>query len=452
MYTSLAKVRRTALTLVVAGSLVLPGCTSEAPPETTNQPAPAADAATANAAPVPALLAATNQTWTPEDLEDLLAPVALYPDEVLGGVLVAATNPQEVLDAGTWRLKNESLEGNALDDAAKQAGFTPPVRLVLQNPTVLDMMCSEFGWTQELGQAYVNDQAAVLDAVQRLRHQAVDAGNLESSDKMLVETEVEAGEQVVALSSPDPEVVYVPQYEPETVYVAVEEDEDGDDGVGTGTVVATALLAFGAGLALGAIFDDDDDDWYDDDYYYPNYYGRPMPYYAHYPYRPAYAGYYPATGYVRPPGYRYGYNNTTIVRRDVNNYWTRYDDRTYVNRGKRATVSPITKARPNRPELQYLNEKAGKGPRHRAPSVDDERGRYQVKKQESAIRAAERKKTKKERRDADAARTGRDRNRDVDRDRAGKGNRENRGGGGDRNKAGGGGGGYRLMASVCCSV
>src|SRR6185295_2375505 len=116
------------------------------------------------------------------------------------------------LDAGTWRVKNESVEGKALDEAARQAGFTPPVRVVLQNPTVLDLMCSEFGWTQELGQAYVNDQAGVLEAIQRLRQQARDAGNLESSDKMLVETEAQAGEQAIVLSSPDPEVVYVPQY------------------------------------------------------------------------------------------------------------------------------------------------------------------------------------------------------------------------------------------------
>src|SRR6185436_20764488 len=109
------------------------------PTETTNQstPAPAAEPAPADAAPVPALLEASSQTWTPEALEDLLAPVALYPDDVLGEVLVASTNPQEVLDAGTWRLKNDTLEGNALDEAAQQAGFTPPARMLIQNPTVL---------------------------------------------------------------------------------------------------------------------------------------------------------------------------------------------------------------------------------------------------------------------------------------------------------------------------
>jgi hypothetical protein len=441
MYSKLIKLGRTGLAFVVAGSLGLSGCSSETPPEATNQPTPApvGSSAPANEPPVPELLEVTNQTWTPEALEDLLAPVALYPDDILGEVLVASTNPQEVLDAGTWRLKNETLEGNALDDAAKQAGFTPPVRMVLQNPVVLDMMCSEFGWTQELGHAYVNDQDGVLEAIQRLRRQAKNAGNLESSDKMFVETRTVASDQAIVLSSPDPDVVYVPQYDPEVVYV----EHDDDDGVETETVVATALLAFGAGLALGAIFDDDDDDWYDDDYYYPSYYGPPMPYYAHYPYRPIYPGYYPARAYVRPAQYRYAYNNTTIVRRDVDNYWGRYDDRMYVNRDKRHTVSPITKARPNRPELQYLNEKSNRGPKRRAPAVTDERGSYQVKKKETAVRAGERKKAQKERRVADAGRGDRNRNpnKDVvkDRDRAGTNDRANRGGGGG--KAGGGKGG-----------
>jgi len=76
-------------------------------------------------------------------MEELLAPVALYPDVVLGEVLVASANPQEVLDAGNWLLQNPSLSGNALDEAAKQVGFTPPVRGLLQSPEVIDMMCLE---------------------------------------------------------------------------------------------------------------------------------------------------------------------------------------------------------------------------------------------------------------------------------------------------------------------
>jgi hypothetical protein len=447
MHASVTKLRRTALALLVGSSLLLSSCGGDTPPEAqpATAPAPATEAARTEPLVVPSILEATDETWTPEAMEDLLAPVALYPDKILGEVLVASTSPQEVLDAGNWRVKNESLEGKELDDAAKQVGFTPPARMLLQNPIVLDMMCSEFGWTRELGQAFVNDQAGVLDAVQRLRLQARDAGNLVTSDKMVVNTEVQEGEQAIVLSSPDPDVVYVPQYDPEVVYAPVADN----DGHGTGTVVAAALIGFGAGLVLANIFDDDDDDWYDDDYYTPRYYGPPMPYYSHYPYRPVYGGgYYVSTGYVRPPSYRYSYTGTTIVRRDVDNYWNRYDDRIYRKRGAGHVKSPITKAKPNRPELGSLNEKANRGPKHRAPGKA-EREANQAKKRERRDRDGS-----KDRDRAGGRRDAGDRDRaggrrDAgDRDRAGRsdgGKRAKPGGGADRvrPKGGGGGGGNK---------
>jgi hypothetical protein len=443
MHPYITKLRRSSLALAIGASLVLSGCKSESTPENQSGAnlSPSTESAKTDGAPVPALLAVNDQTWTPEAMEDLLAPVALYPDEILGEVLVAATNPQEVLDAGNWRLKNEQLEGKALDDAAKAAGFTPPVRMVLQNPTALDMMCSEFGWTQELGQAFVNDQEGVLAAVQRLRRQAKDAGSLTSSDKMVVDTETVGTEQAIVLSSPDPEVVYVPQYDPETAYAPATETEDDDDGIGTGTAVAVAALAFGAGLALSQVFDDDDDDWYDDDYYYPSYYGSPMPYYSHYPYQPAYGGYYASTAYVRPANYRYAYNNTTVVRTGGADYWNRYDDRSNVRRDGRNYTSPITKARGNRPELQYLNEKAKREPNRRAPNVAEERGRYQEKKRETATRAEQRGRGKGQRQVADVDREGRAGEGAASRE--GRGQPDGAGGDGrdrDRTKAGGGGG------------
>ena len=151
-------------------------------------------------------------------MEELLAPVALYPDVVLGQVLVSSTNPQEVLDAGNWLLQNQALQGNALDEAAKQVGFTPPIRGLLQSPEVVDMLCSQMGWTAELGQAFVNDQQGVMDAVQRLRAQAKDVGNLQSSEQLKVATETQDGHEVITVSPPSPQVVYVPQYDPVAVY------------------------------------------------------------------------------------------------------------------------------------------------------------------------------------------------------------------------------------------
>jgi len=85
------------------------------------------------------------QTWTPEALEELLAPIALYPDPVLSQMLIASTNPQEVLDAGNWLLQNTELKGKALDDAAATVGFTPPIRALVQFPETVDMMCLELG-------------------------------------------------------------------------------------------------------------------------------------------------------------------------------------------------------------------------------------------------------------------------------------------------------------------
>ena len=277
----------------------------------------------------------------PGSLEELLAPVALYPDPVLGQVLVAATNPQEVLDAGNWLLQNQALQGKALDEAAKQVGFTPPVRGLLQAPEVIDMMCSELGWTTELGQAFVNDQAAVLDAVQRLRAQAKDAGNLQTSPQMKVATETQQGHEVITVSPPNPQVVYVPQYDPVAAYAPAPAapvtpvqaptaaPAAEDQGHSTGTLVATGLLSFGAGMLVANIFDDDDDDRYKNGYYNPKYYGPPMPYYPPYPYRPGYGnGYYPSKGYSRPPDYQHSFNNNTIiVNTDNDNYWNRFDDK-----------------------------------------------------------------------------------------------------------------------------
>ena len=378
------------LALAIGVALALSGCGSKeqpAAPDAESATAPQAtsptEASQAADAQAPQPLQASTATWTPEAMEELLAPVALYPDVVLGQVLVASTNPQEVLDAGNWLLQNASLEGNALDEAAKQVGFTPPVRGLMQSPEVIDMMCIEMGWTAELGQAYVNDQVGVLDAVQRLRAQARDAGNLRSSEQLKVATEVEGGQQVITVSPPSPEVVYVPQYDPVAVYApppaapaaapATTTTVTEDKGHSTGTLVATGLLSFGAGILVANIFDDDDDDWYSNGYYKPRYYGPPMPYYPPYPYRPRYGnGYYPSHGYDRPPNYQHSFNNNTIiVSKGDDNYWNRYDDKSIGDRNSRAARSPITAAKPDRPELNSLNAQAKDGPKRPAPAQTD---------------------------------------------------------------------------------
>jgi hypothetical protein len=370
-----------AMALALGVATVLAGCGSKQEPTASTPaaaPAPATTATAPAAAPTPVAAADVTQTWTPEALEDLLAPVALYPDPVLSQVLIASTNPQEVLDAGNWLIANDSLEGPALDAAAAGIGFTPPIRALVQFPQTIDMMCMEMGWTTELGQAFVADQSGVLDAVQRLRKQAIDVGNLQTSDAMLVETQQQEGQEVVVLKPPKPEVVYVPTYDPQAVYApapaattttTTTTPVEDKTKYSTGNMITTGLLAFGAGILVSEIFDDDDDD-YRSGYYYPNYGYGGMPYYPPYPYRPTYGGgYYPSNGYNRPPNYNNGFQNSgNIIITNPGGgggYWDRYPNGTGSGqlgsggnyRQPRQVASPITAARPNRPELNDLNKR-----------------------------------------------------------------------------------------------
>ena len=377
--------RSLAIALAFGVATALAGCGSKEEPTATTTTPPAATPEAAPAAPVPTPVSATdvaNATWTAEALEELLAPIALYPDPVLSQVLIASTNPQEVLDAGNWLIANEGLEGKALDDAAAQIGFTPPIRALVQFPQTIDMMCMEMGWTTELGQAFVADQAGVLAAVQRLRKQAMDVGNLKSSEAMLVETQQQEGQEVVVLKPPTPEVVYVPTYDPQAVYApapaaaaapaatTTTTTTTEKSGHSTGTLVTTGLLAFGAGMLVNEIFDDDDDYH---GYNYPNYGYGGMPYYPPYPYRPSYGGgYYPSNGYNRPPNYNSGFQNNGNIYVNTggnrpggngNNYWNKYDDKPRPgsnNNGynkARKTSSPITQAKPNRSDLNDLSKR-----------------------------------------------------------------------------------------------
>jgi len=241
---------------------------------------------------------------------------------------------------------------------------------------VIDMLCMQIDWTTELGQAFVNDQVGVLDAVQRLRAQAKDVGNLASSDKMSVETVQQDGNDVITINPPPSQVVYVPQYNPVAVYAppapapavatsttVVTEDK----GFSTGAMVATGLLAFGGGLLVSEIFEDDDDD------YYPRYYGSPPPYYPP-PYRPRYGnGYYPSNGYQRPPGYNGGNNNNTVIINNGNNndYWKRYDNNSRNDRNPRKAESPITAARSNRSELNTPKPRTKDQPQRTAAAQSD---------------------------------------------------------------------------------
>ena len=179
---------------------------------------------------------------TAQGLDELLAPVALYPDPVLAVMLQAATNPQEVMDGGNWLLldQNQNLKEAALDEASKKAGFTPVMQALLHYPTVVDMMCQQFDWTKQLGAAYLANPKAVLDSAQRLRALAVDNGVLKSSDKMKVEVKRDQGKQIVEVQPANPQVVYVPQYNPQQVFSSTTTTTSGG-GVTTTTTTTNGV-------------------------------------------------------------------------------------------------------------------------------------------------------------------------------------------------------------------
>ena len=193
------------LTVVLFFMNIMTGCKSAEPPPPQSQAAAPAQAPS----PAPPQIS----------IDDLVAPVALYPDQLLAQILTASTNAQEVLDGGNWLLQNQNLKGDALTNAAKQAGFSPSMQYLMSFPQVVDNMCQQIDWTRELGQNFQADQKGVMDAVQRKRAQAQQTGNLKSSPQMTVDTKTaDNGQPYVEIKPADPKVVYVPQYNPVTIY------------------------------------------------------------------------------------------------------------------------------------------------------------------------------------------------------------------------------------------
>jgi hypothetical protein len=166
------------IAVVVSLMSIVNGCKS------TQSPSPAQSQA---AAPIQQTVASP----PPQSIsvDDLVAPIALYPDQLLAQILTASINAQEVLDGGNWLLQNQNLKGDALINAAKQAGFSPSMQYLMNFPQVVDNMCQQIDWTRELGQNFQANQKGVMDAVQRKRAQAQQTGNLKSSPQMTVETQ-----------------------------------------------------------------------------------------------------------------------------------------------------------------------------------------------------------------------------------------------------------------------
>lgn len=157
---------------------------------------------------------APSPNFTQDRLEQLVAPIALYPDALLSQVLMASTYPLEVVEAARWIRQNAGLSGAALEEALKTQAWDPSVKSMCGFPTVLARMDEDLNWTRDLGDAFLAQKTELMDAVQRLRKQAIDAGTLKTTTEQVVSQD--QGAIVVSPASPD--VVYVPTYSPVVVY------------------------------------------------------------------------------------------------------------------------------------------------------------------------------------------------------------------------------------------
>jgi len=199
----------------------------------------------------------------PEELEQIVAPIALYPDSLLAQVLMASTYPLELVQADRWAKQNPSLKASA--DALNKLTWDASVKSLIDFPQVLTMMSEKLDWTVKLGDAFIADQKAIMDAVQRLRNKAYANGNLKTNKEQVVK--VEPGSttapapadgsapppQVIVVESSSPSVVYVPTYNPTVVYGAWPYPSYPPAYYyPPGYVAGAALISFGVGVAVGA--------------------------------------------------------------------------------------------------------------------------------------------------------------------------------------------------------
>src|SRR5262245_6727593 len=166
-----------------------------------------------------AVLAPQEASRIPADqLESLVAPIALYPDPLLAQTLAASTYPLELIQLQQWMAKNPDLKDKALADAVAKQPWDPSIQSMAAVPEVVKRLADDIQWTTELGDAFLAQQGEVMDAVQRMRKKAEEKGALKSNEQQTVETKVIEEKTVIVVQPTNPEVVYVPSYNPTVVY------------------------------------------------------------------------------------------------------------------------------------------------------------------------------------------------------------------------------------------
>src|SRR6266550_1420444 len=183
-----------------------------------------------------------------EELDQITAPIALYPDSLVAQILMASTYPLEVVQADRFAKQNASLKGEALTKALESQSWDPSVKSLVNFPQVLTMMSEKLDWTQKLGDAFLAQQKPVMDTIQSLRAKAQAAGNLKTTKEQTVIVE----EKIIKIESASPQVVYVPSYNPTVVYGAWPYPTYPPYSYYPPGYVATSMFAFGAGVAMGA--------------------------------------------------------------------------------------------------------------------------------------------------------------------------------------------------------
>jgi hypothetical protein len=210
------------------------------------------DAALLSQEPTPVPSAPEQAKLPADQLDSLVAPIALYPDPLLAQTLAASTYPLEIIQLQQWLAKNPDLKDKALADALAKQPWDPSVQSMAAFPDLVKRLADDVSWTADLGNAFLAQQSDVMDAVQRMRKKAKDKGTLTSNEQQKVETEVVQKKEVIVIQPSNPDVIYVPSYSPSVVY--------GPPIYPYPSIyypyypVGAAFISFGVGFAMGAFW------------------------------------------------------------------------------------------------------------------------------------------------------------------------------------------------------
>src|ERR1700757_4805648 len=191
---------------------------------------------------------------SPEQLDSLVAPIALYPDPVLAQTLAASTYPLEIIQLQQWLEKNKNLKDKELADAVAKQPWDPSVQALAALPDVVKRLANDISWTTDLGNAFLSQEKDVMDAVQRMRKKAQEKGTLKSTEQMKVETTVVQDQPVVVIEQANPQVVYVPSYDPVVVWGYPAYPYPPIYYPPPGYYAAGLAISFGVGVAMGAFW------------------------------------------------------------------------------------------------------------------------------------------------------------------------------------------------------